>query len=219
MLYRSLLSLASAVAATFLAGCCCCDTEAWKTGHTDIVGGTPVEVPSPMPPMGEVHRYDRAAMMPAQPMQARQAVAMVIPTEGNNVRGTVRFEDTPQGLHVLADLQKLPPNATLGFHIHEFGDVSSPDGMSAGGHYNPQGHPHGGPGATQHHAGDLGNIQSDSQGNARLDVTVPDLSLTAENPVLGRTVVVHAQADDLTSQPAGNAGSRIGVGVIGFVKP
>lgn len=153
--------------------------------------------------------------MSAQP--AMRAVAVVRPTEGSTANGVVRFEQSGEDtVKVTADLKGLPPSKSLGFHIHEFGDASSADGMSAGGHYNPEGHSHAGPDAASHHAGDLGNIESDAQGNAHKEVTVQGVSVAGpHNPIIGRSVVVHGKEDDLKSQPAGNAGPRIGVGVIG----
>lgn len=161
-----------------------------------------------------------AALGQAQPggQTATRAVAVVQPTAGSTANGVVRFEQTgDSAVKVTADLKGLPPSKTLGFHIHEFGDLSAPDGMSAGGHYNPEGHSHAGPDAPQHHAGDLGNIESDAQGNAHKEVTVQGISVSGpQNPIVGRSVIVHAKEDDLKSQPAGNAGPRIGGGVIGI---
>ena len=147
------------------------------------------------------------------------AVATLQPTQGNQAKGVVHF--TQQGadaVHVVGDLEGLKPNAKHAFHIHEFGDVSAPDGASAGGHFNPDGHQHGGPGAAQHHAGDLGNAQTDGQGKAHVDMVLHGVSVCGANAVLGRSVVVHDKEDDLASQPAGNAGARIAVGVIGVGK-
>ena len=122
-----------------------------------------------------------AALGQAQPgsQTAARAVAVVQPTQGSTANGVVRFEQTGEdSVKVTADLKGLPPSKTLGFHIHEFGDLSSPDGTSAGGHFNPQGHSHAGPDAPQHHAGDLGNIESDAQGNAHKEVTVQGISVS-----------------------------------------
>jgi Cu-Zn family superoxide dismutase len=102
-----------------------------------------------------------------------------------------------------------------GFHIHMFGDLRAADGMSAGGHYNPTGHMHGGPESSDHHAGDLGNIKADESGTAKVDAKVQGLML---HHVLGRSLVVHAKEDDLKTQPSGNSGDRIAVGVIGIAE-
>jgi Cu-Zn family superoxide dismutase len=102
-----------------------------------------------------------------------------------------------------------------GFHIHENGDCSAPDGSSAGGHFNPTDQNHGGPDASVHHIGDLGNIRADENGNATYEATLSFLSLgDGENSILNRGLIVHALEDDLVSQPTGAAGARLACGVI-----
>ncbi len=148
-----------------------------------------------------------------------EAIAVLQPTQGNAVAGTVRFsQQGDEAVKLVADLTGLSPNGSHAFHIHEFGDASAADGASAGGHYNPAGHDHGGPSSDKHHAGDLGNIQADAQGAARIQMTAQGVSICGMNPILGRSIVIHEKTDDLTSQPAGNAGPRIAIGVIGVAK-
>ncbi len=148
-----------------------------------------------------------------------QAIAVLQATKGNAVAGTVRFSQQGDGtLLIVAEVSGLSANGTHAFHIHEFGDASAVDAESAGGHYNPDGHDHGGPASEKHHAGDLGNLQADAQGAARLELTVRGVTVCGVNPVLGRSVIIHAKADDLSSQPSGNAGPRIAIGVIGVAK-
>jgi len=142
-----------------------------------------------------------------------KAVAKLEPTAGNNVKGTVTFTADAGGVRVVADLSGLTPGEH-GFHIHEKGDCSAPDGSSAGGHFNPTGAPHGGPDAAQHHVGDLGNITADQAGKARMDKVFSYLTMEGTNSFVGRSVVVHSGKDDFTSQPAGNAGARLTCGVI-----
>lgn len=161
--------------------------------------------------MGE-HKMD--GMMGGK---VRHAVAVLQPTEGSDVQGVVRFEQQDDGVRVVAVIEGLEPNTTHGFHIHEFGDISAPDGTSAGSHYAPQGHPHALPPDTPRHAGDLGNVTADDTGRAEFDQTFNAFSISAHDPVLGRAVVLHAQPDD-GGQPTGNAGARLAVGVIGVAK-
>ena len=164
--------------------------------------------------------FSGAAMaQSSQPMSMAptKAVAVVAPASGSSVKGTVTFTQEADGLHIVASLSGLAPGVH-GFHIHEFGDVSAADGTSAGGHFNPAGLPHAGPDATNRHMGDLGNITADSAGIATLDRVDAHLSLSGPNAIVGRGVVVHDKADDLATQPTGNAGARIGVGVIGVAK-
>jgi Cu-Zn family superoxide dismutase len=147
------------------------------------------------------------------------AIAVVHPTQGNKASGTVRFMQHGDSVHVIAEISGLSPNGTHGFHIHEFGDCSAPDATSAGSHYNPDNHPHAGPNDDKRHAGDLGNLRADGEGKAKLELTLDNVSVAGiKNPVIGRAVVVHTKADDLKSQPTGDAGGRIGCGVIGVAK-
>lgn len=143
----------------------------------------------------------------------RKAVAVLSPTQGNNVTGTITFTEERDGVRVIADVRGLTPGSH-GFHVHDKGDCSAPDAASAGSHFNPENMPHGGPDAAQRHAGDLGNIMADASGHGRLDRIDHHLSFSGPNSILGRAVIVHAKADDLKSQPAGDAGARVACGVI-----
>jgi Cu-Zn family superoxide dismutase len=130
--------------------------------------------------------------------------------------GTVKFTQTGEDkVKVAYDITGLTPG-THGFHIHEKGDLSAADFSSAGPHFNPTKHKHAGPKAEQRHAGDLGNIEADNSGNAKGSVTADGLSIGtgAASDIAGRAIVVHEKADDLKSDPAGNAGARIAAGVI-----
>jgi len=146
-----------------------------------------------------------------------RAVAVLQPTEGNSVRGTVMFTKVEDGILVVADVEGLSPG-NHGFHIHEYGDLTAPDGTSAGGHFNPEGMPHGGPDAAERHVGDLGNIVADTDGKAHYERTDTKLAFSGAHSIIGLAVVVHAGEDDLTSQPTGSAGARVACGVIGIAK-
>jgi superoxide dismutase, Cu-Zn family len=147
-----------------------------------------------------------------------KAIAVLHPTAGNKVSGTVTFTQVADGVQVRAEISGLTPG-THGFHVHEFGDCSAPDAMSAGAHFNPTNKPHAGPDAAERHVGDMGNVQADASGNAKLDYVDHDISLGKDSKsVIGRSVIVHAQRDDLKSQPAGDAGARVACGVIGVAK-
>lgn len=143
---------------------------------------------------------------------AMKAVAEMEATAGNEAHGTVTFTMTEDGMQVVAHFEGVPAGEH-GFHIHENGDCSD-DGKSAGGHFNPEGMPHAGPDAEQRHVGDLGNITAD--GNSVADADFVDTHLTFEGPnsIIGRGIILHADADDFTSQPTGAAGGRISCGVI-----
>jgi len=146
-----------------------------------------------------------------------KAIAVLNPTEGNTVQGVVSFTKTDKGIHIQAGIEGLAPGLH-GFHIHEYGDCSSPDAASAGGHFNPGKMPHGAPNAEKHHAGDLGNIGADGAGAARLEVVAKGISFDGADSIIGRAMIVHASPDDFTTQPTGNAGARIACGVIGLAK-
>ena len=147
--------------------------------------------------------------------QTMKATAELEPTEGNNVTGTVTFTSVDGGVEIVADLEGLEPGK-YGFHIHEKGDCSAPDAESAGGHFNPDGSPHGDPDnpAGQRHVGDMGNVEADEEGKAHYERTDQVISMEGENSIVGKAVIVHAQPDDLQSQPVGEAGSRLACGVI-----
>lgn len=147
----------------------------------------------------------------------KEAVCVLVPTEGSMTNGQVWFTQTDSGVHVMAKLTGLTPGSH-GFHVHEYGDCSDPSGKSAGGHFNPEGYPHAGPDAEKRHIGDLGNIVADSMGIAEYDAIDHVLSLSGPHSIIGRAVIVHAGADDLISQPTGNAGARVACGVIGIMK-
>ena len=147
-----------------------------------------------------------------------KAIAVLHPTQDNNVSGTVTFTASGDSVRVIADITGLTPGKH-GFHIHEFGDCSDPKAANAGGHFNPTNHQHGAPDATDRHAGDLGNIEADTSGKAHLDVTDKLMKLSGADSIVGHAVIVHEKADDLKTQPTGDAGGRVACGVIGVAKP
>lgn len=139
--------------------------------------------------------------------------ASLIPLQGSKANGTVRFTQKGSKVNVAGEVFGLTPGLH-GFHIHEAGDCSAPDGASAKGHFNPANKPHGAH-TGERHSGDLGNITADASGMANINVDVDGISLsTGANGILTRSVIVHADPDDLKSQPAGNSGKRIACGII-----
>lgn len=147
-------------------------------------------------------------------VQAQTATATIAPTAGNAAKGTVTFTQKGDKVTVTAQLSGLTPGGH-GFHVHEKGDCSAPDATSAGGHFNPTGKPHGAPDAADHHAGDMPMLQADANGNATLTADVSGLTIgSGAADIVGKSVVVHKDADDFKTQPAGNSGPRIGCGVV-----
>jgi Cu-Zn family superoxide dismutase len=142
------------------------------------------------------------------------ATAQLAPTQGNRVAGTVSFVQRGETVQVDARVIGLTPGPH-GFHIHERGNCTAADASSAGNHFNPAGTEHGGPQGAPRHGGDLGNLEADANGVAVYSVQVTGISLeTGEESIIGRAVIVHASADDMKSQPAGNAGARQACGLI-----
>ena len=147
-----------------------------------------------------------------------KAIAVLHPLKGSNVEGTVTFTKSGNEVKIVADVTGLTPGKH-GFHIHEYGDCSSPDGKSAGGHFNPTNNPHASHDAAQRHEGDMGNLEADASGKAHLELTDNMMTMSGEGSIIGRGVIVHEKEDDLKSQPVGNAGGRVACGVIGIAKP
>jgi Cu-Zn family superoxide dismutase len=154
--------------------------------------------------------------------QGKVAVAEVRPAKGastqpsmQNVMGTVTFTELPGNrVQVVGELRGLTPNSEHGFHVHEKGDLSAADLSSAGAHYNPENKKHGGAHGSERHVGDLGNIRSNAQGVAKVDMTMENATLDGANGIVGRSLLVHAKADDLKTDPSGNSGGRVAGGVI-----
>jgi Cu-Zn family superoxide dismutase len=142
------------------------------------------------------------------------ATAMLEPTKGNNVGGKVDFEQKGDKVFVTAIVSGLAPGEH-GFHIHEKCDCSSGDGMSAGGHFNPTGKAHGSPSAPDHHTGDMPMLVADGYGKASFSAEITGMTIgSGPTDIVGKAVVVHKDADDFKTQPAGNSGPRVACGVI-----
>lgn len=147
------------------------------------------------------------------PPPVRVAIAHL--RSGAGASGSVAFVERGDSLVLYADVRGLEPGAH-GFHIHVAGDCRAPDFKSAGGHFDPEGVEHGAPGSPVHHAGDLGNVTADAEGRVFTSRAAQGLTLVVQDPtsIVGRAVVVHADADDLSTQPSGDAGARVACGVI-----
>jgi len=147
--------------------------------------------------------------------EPQRATAQLKPTKGSKAFGEATFEQVGDKVHVLVNVQGLKPGQQHGLHIHEVGDCSSGDGMSAKGHFNPYGKAHGQPGSG--HAGDLPALQADKSktGRAKINVMLDGISVgSGPGDIVGRSLIIHADPDDYKTQPTGNAGARIACGVI-----
>jgi Cu-Zn family superoxide dismutase len=145
-----------------------------------------------------------------------EASATLQGAAGTSVKGTAKFtQEGDDAVHVVVTVENVSPGAH-GLHIHETGDCSSPDFESAGAHFAPTPDPHGDPTQGPHHAGDLGNLEVGEGGSGTVDATFEGLTVAdGARSVVGRAIVLHADPDDLKTQPAGNSGGRIACGVIG----
>jgi Cu-Zn family superoxide dismutase len=140
------------------------------------------------------------------------------PKSGSKLGGTATFAEADGGVKVTIKLTGAPPGK-VATHVHETGDCSAPDAKSAGGHFNPGGHPHALPPAAARHLGDLGNVDVGADGTGSLEIVVKGANLKPGDPssYAGRAIIVHEKQDD-GGQPTGNAGGRIGCGVIAAAK-
>ncbi|CAI2382266.1 unnamed protein product [Moneuplotes crassus] len=152
-----------------------------------------------------------------------RAICLVNPEKNQEARGIVHFEQENQyaKTHIHGKFAKLARNHAHGFHIHAYGNLSQ-GCVTAGPHYNPHGTEHGGPFSSVRHVGDLGNVFSDSNGEATLDHWDSQVTLSGPTSVIGRACVLHKFTDDhgyggtAESKKTGSAGPRIGCGVIGL---
>lgn len=160
-----------------------------------------------------------------------RAMVQITPTsaQGSDVRGDLSFAQTDGALRVTGTIRGLTPGSAHGFHLHRDGACGEADsdndgqmepGGAAGPHWDPLNtNDHEGPDDPfqSRHAGDLGNISAGADGVARIDMTLDNLSVSGQYGVVGRSVMVHADRDDLQSDPGGAAGTRVGCGVISMM--
>ncbi len=161
------------------------------------------------------HDHEHAAKAPSK------AVAVLFPVGGSGVSGLLTIEANGETVKITGTVRGLKPNSKHAFHIHEYGDLSDlKEGQSVGDHFDPTGtHTHGRPSddPAERHVGDLGNIETDDEGVAQINIEDKLVSLHGINSVIGRAFVVHEKEDQFT-QPTGDAGGRIAFGTIGIAK-
>ncbi|XP_022655742.1 superoxide dismutase [Cu-Zn]-like [Varroa destructor] len=151
---------------------------------------------------------------------AKRAVAVL---KAEPVTGVIWFTQEGESVKVTGEINGLTPGQH-GFHVHEFGDNTN-GCTSAGPHFNPTKKTHGGPSDEERHVGDLGNVVADANGRALVNFTDKLIALDNEHNIIGRSLVVHADPDDLgkggheLSSSTGNAGARVACAVIGRAAP
>jgi Cu-Zn family superoxide dismutase len=144
-----------------------------------------------------------------------RAEATIVGKSGSEMKGQAVFTAKGGFVSLRIELENAPPGVHA-VHLHEKGDCSAPDAMSAGPHWNPTTQAHGQWGHGAFHLGDIGNIEvgADGKGGTSLRTDLWSIGGKPETDVVGRAVVVHAGPDDFATQPTGNAGGRIGCGVV-----
>ena len=202
----------SSIVLGFIAAACANQpTEPPATPDVPAAAPPPVDAPPAASAASPVAPTEAAAAPAAAP---RSIEVPIEAKSGSKLSGKAVLTETEGGVHVVLTLEGLEAGEH-GAHVHEKGDCSAADGASAGGHFNPQSKDHGLPGAEKRHLGDLGNITIAKDGKGSLDITAPGANLKAGDAAsfVGRAIIVHAKKDD-GGQPTGNAGGRVGCGVI-----
>lgn len=154
--------------------------------------------------------------MMATEMDTKSAVAILSGASGSNVTGTATFTSLENGkVRLVMDVENLSPGEHA-LHLHENGDCSAADATSAGGHWNPTGDPHGERGEDEYHSGDIDNMVVGDDGVGTLEMEVEGWTIGdgSSSDIVNKAVIIHADADDFTSQPSGAAGARVACGVI-----
>ena len=149
--------------------------------------------------------------------KAKNAVVVPLKTATGEDAGTATFHEGRKGnLFIKLDLKNLPIGDHA-VHIHQNPVCDAPDFKTAGGHFNPDSKQHGTLNPMGHHAGDLPqNLSIGEQHTAEMTMKVNYLSLDPASPnsIFAHAIMVHEKADDMKTDPTGNAGNRIACGVI-----
>lgn len=151
--------------------------------------------------------------MGAPMAHAAQAVALLRTPDGADV-GRATATEVGGGLRVTVDVHGMTAGRH-GAHIHTVGRCDGPDFATAGGHWNPTAMKHGAMNPAGPHMGDLPNLDVAGDGHGTVGLTLPGATMAGLLDADGAAFVVHAQADDLMTDPSGNSGARVACGVFG----
>ena len=131
--------------------------------------------------------------------------------------GVATLIQQPDGVRIVVTGYRLPPGVH-GLHIHAVGQCQPPEFTTAGAHFNPTGKKHGTQNPEGAHAGDLPNLNVQASGEGGIDTVTKAVTLGPGPTSLfgdnGTSMVIHAAADDMKTDPTGNSGGRIACGVI-----
>ncbi len=162
------------------------------------------------------HPAAQQVSAPNNPGEEVIASAQLEPKSGSTARGSVIFTRIGEGMRVTALVEGVDAGKH-GLHVHEKGDCSDPHAKTAGDHYNPTQKEHGGPHTTSRHLGDFGNVTVGKDGKGRLELAIPfsaQAGISEWEKIFGKSVILHAEEDDLKTQPSGDSGDRIACGII-----
>jgi Cu-Zn family superoxide dismutase len=147
-------------------------------------------------------------------VKSAKAIARLESKSSSSVTGQATFTEKTGGVEISIEIRGAKPGMH-GVHLHDKGDCSAPDASSAGGHFNPDNKSHGSPSVDPHHAGDFGNFNVGADGTGKLKLTVKGLTVApGSNSVVGHALVIHADPDDLKTDPSGKSGARVACGVV-----
>ncbi len=149
-------------------------------------------------------------------MKAGATCVLSATTQDTALTGAVEFVTQDGKVKMMLNISSLVmANKSVAVHIHEMGDCGDM-GKMAHGHWNPTNQQHGKWGSASFHSGDIGNVSLDAAGNGAMEIETDLWSIGGDEKtnILNRSIIVHGGVDDFTTQPTGNAGTRIGCGVI-----
>lgn len=142
------------------------------------------------------------------------STATLVSPSMKDLKTQVTITEEKDGAKVVVHASGLKAHSVHGIHVHEKGLCEGPDFKSAGEHFNPHGKAHGSPASGNRHIGDLGNLKANAEGVAHAELNFRGISASDVKSLIGKSVILHAKADDLKSQPSGESGDRIACGVI-----